>query len=160
MKIQVDDDISINENFSICLFLFPFVFVFVIIFLSFLILISIILCVPISVPSIWMNTCIVSVDTDYFENFNLNGADITLNSAKFEVHAAKNIILTLHASTTPFPVDQAVGNPYSTWRKWQWNIKYDFNVRSTEDARWRSIKFDQMQNDQKFYLFTYSVSLG
>ena len=97
----------------------------------------------------------LSVDTDHI--FNLNGADIILNSAKFKMHAAKYITLTQQASTTSFPVGHAVGNPYSFWRKWQWNIKYGFNVRSSEGATWRSIKFDQMQ---KFYLLTYSVSLG
>ena len=64
----------------------------------------------------------LSVDTDYIENFNLNGADITLNSAKYKVHASKYITLTPQAPTGPFPVGQAVGNPYSTWRKWQWNV--------------------------------------
>ena len=33
----------------------------------------------------------LSVDTDFMENLNLNGADITLNSAKFKVHASKYI---------------------------------------------------------------------
>ena len=98
--------------------------------------------------------------TDYIENFNLNGAGITLNLAKFKVRASKCITLTPQAPTTPFPEGQAVGNPYSTWRKWQWNIAYKFSVREPDGVSWRGLKFDQMQNDQKFYLLAYSLSLG
>ena len=102
----------------------------------------------------------LSVDTDFTENFNLNGADITLNSAKFKVHASKYITLTPQTPTVPFPVGQAVGNPCSTWRKWSQNLKYNFNVRQPVGQSWRGLKFANMQNDQRFYLSLDATHLG
>ena len=70
-----------------------------------------------------------SADTDYTENFDLHGAVIKINSAKFKVHTSKYFTLPPQTPTVPFPVGQIVGTPYSTWRKWSWNSSWTVTDR-------------------------------
>ncbi len=115
--------------------------------------------VALSPPPIGAMTQLV-LDNDYIENSQNQGANVRLNPAKFKVHAAKYITLTPNAPSEALPQGSAVGNPFATWRKWQWNCPLKFSVRMPVGKPWPSLSFDDMAYYQKYYLLLYSTSLG
>lgn len=103
----------------------------------------------------------LTLNQDYIEGSSNQGVNVRLNPARFKVHAAKYITLLPNTPTVPQPVTTNVGNPYSTWRKWQWTVPLKFNVRTSATTRpWLQLKFEDMAHYQKYYLIAYSTNLG
>lgn len=85
------------------------------------------------------------------------GVNVRLNSGKYKVHACKYITLTPNTFETATPTGDAVGNPYSTWRKWQWNLPLKFSVvQPARGQSWKTLDFNQQAHYRKFYLIAYS----
>lgn len=103
----------------------------------------------------------LTLNDDFVEGSSNQGVNVRLNPARFKVHACKYITLLPNTPTTPITAGFSVGNPYSTWRKWQWNVPLKFNVRTSASTRpWLKLNFDDMAHYQKFYLLAYSTNLG
>lgn len=98
--------------------------------------------------------------TQFIESNQNEGANVRLNTSQFKVHAAKYITLTPNAPTEPLPQGQSVGNPFATWRKWQWNIPLKFSVRMPVNRPWHNIPLDDMAYYQRFYLLAYATHIG
>jgi len=102
----------------------------------------------------------LSLGQDFIENSQNQGAAVRLNSGRFKVHAAKYVTLTPNAPSEPLPTGQAVGNSFSTWRKWQWNVPLKFTVRNPSNRPWHDLIFEDMAYYQRFYLLAYSTNIG
>ncbi len=103
----------------------------------------------------------LDLNQDYIEGSLNQGVNIRLNPARYKVHASKYITLLPNMPTVPLPVGSVVGNPYSTWRKWQWDLPLKFSVRTSATTRpWLDLRFDDMAHYQKYYLLAYSTNLG
>lgn len=95
-------------------------------------------------------------DIDFIQNDTNEGANLRLNSGKFKVHACKYITLVPNTAQAPVPANASAGNPYSTWRKWQWNIPLKFSIRMPANRPWGNVLFEDMPHYEKLYLLAYS----
>lgn len=102
----------------------------------------------------------LSLNDQFVEPSMNQGTNVRLNPAIFKVHAAKYVTLTPNAPSEPLPTGQSVGNPYATWRKWQWNIPLKFTARMPNNESWDNLVFEQMPYYQRYYLIAMSTHLG
>ncbi len=98
------------------------------------------------------------VNNDFIENSQNEGTNIRLNSGKFKVHAAKYITLVSDTFDDASPTTQTVGNPYSTWRKFQVNCPLKWSVLNPTSRPWTSLPFDQQAYWRKYYLIVYTTN--
>lgn len=101
----------------------------------------------------------LSPNVDFIQHTSNEAANLRLNSAKFKVLACKYVTLTPNSATQPLPAGFGVGNPYSTWRKWQWNVPLKFTIRQPSgDRPWTNLQFGDLPYHQKLYVLVYSGS--
>ncbi|MBA7715358.1 hypothetical protein ES703_124399 [subsurface metagenome] len=90
---------------------------------------------------------------DYIFNEMDGGGNIRLNSGKFKVHASKYATLVYaNPNFPPQGPNTAPSNPFTTYRKWQWNIPLKFGMSKATSGSWREIPFDDMAYYQKLYV--------
>lgn len=81
------------------------------------------------------------------------GTNIRLNSALYKVHYASYNTLTDNNLTEPIRPQQNSGNPFSTWRKAQANIKCKANVRNpVRSASWRQLPYQAQPYYRRYFL--------
>ncbi len=95
---------------------------------------------------------------DFVEQTANEGANIRLNSGKFKVLACKYMTLLPNTAQAAVPANAAAGNPFSTWRKWQWNIPLKFSIRMPSNRPWTNVLFEDMPYYEKLYFLVYSTS--
>ncbi len=93
----------------------------------------------------------LNADIDYIESTDNEGANLRLNSGLYKVHACKYMTLMPNTSNIALPANSVVGNPYTTWRKWQWNIPLKFTVRNPINRPWNQLEFDNLPYYEKLY---------
>lgn len=99
----------------------------------------------------------LQVNNDYILHTSNEDANVRLNSGKFKVLASKYVTLTPNTASQPLPPGFAAGNPYSTWRKWQWNVPLKWTVQQHSGQRpWSTVPFDDLPYYKKLYLLVYS----
>lgn len=95
---------------------------------------------------------------DYIENSQNQGTNIRLNSGKYCVKAAKYISLASDTLDDAVPAGQAVGNPFSTWRKFQWNVPLKWSVRNPGNRPWHQVVFQDQAYWRQYYLLVYTTN--
>ena len=98
------------------------------------------------------------LNNDFIENSQNQGTNVRLNSGKFKVHACKYVTLVSDTFDDAPPTTQTIGNPYSTWRKFQWNVPLKFSIMNPTNRPWRLLPFDQQAFWRKYYLVVYATN--
>lgn len=83
----------------------------------------------------------------------------TLNSAVFKVHFCRHITMTKNAWLTP-PVQQGSqpafsGDPMTTFRKGNINMKPNIRVRAPAIESWKALPYAQLPYYQRYFLLTF-----
>lgn len=111
-------------------------------------------------------TNILASNTDFITNQIGTGFDpgyfqnIRLNSARYKVHYARHVTLTQGSYTLPPVEDQTslipfAGNPMTTYKKGQVNLKMRMNVRvPATSLAWPNLTIEQLPYYQRYYLLT------
>lgn len=96
---------------------------------------------------------------DFVEQSFNETANVRLNSGRLKVLACRYVTLMPNTGAAPLPADSAAGNPYSTWRKWQWNVPLKFTIRNPSNHSWKNVAFDDMPYYERLYVIAYSGSI-
>lgn len=101
----------------------------------------------------------LSAQHDFIEQSFNETANVRLNSGRFKVLACKYMTFMPNTGASPLPADAAAGNPYSTWKKWQWNVPLKFTIRNPSNHPWKNIAFADMPYYERLYVVAYSGSI-
>lgn len=81
------------------------------------------------------------------------GTNARLNSALYKVHYASYHTLTGAALLAPAVASETAGNPFSTWRKGQANIKVKANIRNpVRSTSWRQLPYQAQPYYRRYFL--------
>jgi len=81
------------------------------------------------------------------------GCNIRLNSALYKVHHATYHTLTDNNLTEPVVDAQTAGNPFSTWRKGQVNIKCKTNIRNpVRSTSWTQLPYMAVPYYKRYFI--------
>lgn len=89
--------------------------------------------------------------------------NVRLNPAVFKVHFARDVSLTSNAWEQPAAVVGAsnfAGNPYSTFKKGQVNMKINTTIREPNGGTWKGMTNDQLPHWQRYYLLVFFYQKG
>ena len=102
----------------------------------------------------------MNVDEDFIQGGV--GFNCRLNSARFKVHAAKYITLSVPSVGSTGSGPTVAGNPFTTYRKWQWNIDLKFPITTANPTggipasnSWRTKSIDELPFYNRYYLLIY-----
>lgn len=95
------------------------------------------------------------------------GANVRVNSAKYKVVASKYFTLSHNSVGLPGPTSPVgAGNPFSTYRKWQWNIPLNFPITNPappsvgSNATWLDKNISDLPYWNRYYVVVYCAHEG
>ena len=110
-------------------------------------------------PSEFASGVFPQVTVDYIES--PTASNIRLNSALYKVHYASYHTLTDNNLTEPTRPQAMSGNPFSTWRKGQCNIKCKANIRQpSRGLPWRQLPYQAVPYYKRYFMLVQMVAQG
>jgi len=132
---------------------------------------------PVTDETVYFNIFIVSprwqspqvqVPTTIDQDFIQGGVGFNcrLNPARFKVHASKYITLTVPSAGSSGAGPTVAGNPFTTYRKWQWNIDLKFPITQPTQTglpvtnSWKDKDIVDLPFYNRYYLLVYTAHEG
>jgi len=94
------------------------------------------------------------------------GTNVRLNSAKYKVVASKYVTLSHNAIGQSGSSPVGAGNPFTTYRKWQWNIPLNFSITNPAppgpgvSSTWRDKNISDLPYWNRYWIVIYVSHAG
>lgn len=97
------------------------------------------------------------IDTDYIENTQQQGFNLRLNPALYKVHFARYATLTQNALFDGVVATQNVGDPRTTYRKWQVTVPWKMSITQPAltgvgTAPWKNMNFENLPPWHQYFM--------